>query len=46
MIVLSLLLAGIAIWNFIVGMWIMGIIATIFSVWCIAELFVEDDDIW
>ncbi len=46
MIILGLLLAGVAIWNFIVGMWIMGIIATVFSLWAFAELFMEDDDFW
>lgn len=46
MIVLALLLAGVAIWNFIVGMWVMGIITAVFSLWVFAELFAEDDDFW
>jgi hypothetical protein len=43
---LGLLLGGVAIWNFIVGMWIMGIILVIFSLLALAELLVEDDYFW
>lgn len=46
MIFLAVLLAGVAIWNFIVGVWIVGIILSGIAVWCVIELFTEDDDIW
>ena len=41
MALLALLLAGIAIWNFIVGMWIMGAIASVIILWIIVELLLD-----
>lgn len=46
MIVLALLLIGVAVWNFIVGVWIVGLILIGIATWCVIELFVEDDDYW
>jgi hypothetical protein len=40
-IVLAFLCAGVAVWNFVVGMWIMGIIDLAFAVWFFVK-FMED----
>ena len=37
MIILALALFGVAIWDFVVGMWIAGIIAAVMGIWCIGE---------
>ena len=41
MTLLALLLAAVAIWNFIVGMWIMGAIASVIILWLIVELILD-----
>ncbi len=46
MIFLAVLLVGIAVWNFIVGVWIMGLLLLGLAAWSVIELFVEDDDYW
>jgi hypothetical protein len=44
MIVLACLLAGMAIWNFIVGMWIMGLIMCLLAVWLLAEAIQKSNE--
>lgn len=42
---LAVMLAIACLWNFIVGMWIVGIIALVMTLWCAAEaiiLYIEE----
>jgi hypothetical protein len=34
---LAVMLAIVCLWNFIVGMWIVGIITLVMTLWCSAE---------
>lgn len=42
MIILAFLLAGVAVWNFIVGMWIVGWSCLLLAIWCTVEAFLHD----
>jgi hypothetical protein len=44
MLFLGLALIAVAIWNFIVGVWGMGIVALLLGLWVIGEIFSDDDD--
>jgi hypothetical protein len=39
--ILALLLFGIAIWNFVVGLWIVGILATVLGIASLIELWIS-----
>lgn len=44
MILLAVLLFGIAIWNFCVGMWVTGIITVVLGIAALVEWFNPDED--
>jgi len=48
LIFLALLLAGVAVWNFVIGMWIMGIVLLVFTLICLIEAWIayEEDVFW
>ena len=48
MIVLAVLLAGVSVWNFVVGMWIAGIVCAVLAVACLIDMWIayEEDVFW